>query len=287
MEFFPFHDLSKKFKAMIHQQTKTLTWDDLIFENRNKAYGAYQLRINYHKRVTNSLMYSLAGILALFVLPVVLSKVFKPEVITTTPKMKEFVTVFNYDKLLIPQVETKTKELAATGTSKQTPAVDPHAFKPITEPVPDPAINPTSGQIVNPSGTADPGGLIAGNVSNTQPSGTTVDPVVEPSVFNIASVDVQPDFPGGLEKFYLFITKNLRFTAHARDAGLNGNYYVTFIVDESGLINDIKLMRPIGYGQDEMVTQVLSKSPAWKPGLFHSKPCKTQMVLPLNFNLLQ
>lgn len=268
---------------MSTQEKSSRTWDDVLFENRNKAYGAYQLRVTYHQRVARSFLYTLLAIVGFFLVPVLLNKLFFSTNVPMKPKMDEHLVFSNY---ILPQVETPVIQQPVTGSiTPQVKIPDEHIFQPVVDP-PVPVVDPIIPG--DPAGTPTvplvPTGPFAGT-GGVDPAITAPPLIAE--TFSIAAVDVKPDFPGGLFKFYEFIKDHLRFTPGAREAGLNGRYYVTFVVNESGAISNIEMMKMIGYGQDEEVARVLAKSPSWKPGLYQSKPVRTQMVLPINFNLVQ
>lgn len=82
-------------------------------------------------------------------------------------------------------------------------------------------------------------------------------------VYNTAGIEVKPEFPGGYEEFYRFIGKNYK-TPNV--GGLKGKIYVTFIVEKDGSIDEIKILRDIGYGTGKEAIRVLKLCPNWIPG---------------------
>ena len=267
---------------MFTEKKAKTAWDDVLFENRNKAYGAYELRMNYDRRLTKSLLFMLLGLTALFFIPLAISKIFfREEIVRTMPNNDRLFVSDNF-YVDIPAPKVIPPELNHR-TIQPKPPVDENAFKPVVN-VPAPKIEPISPAIGSGTGTASPTQPLIGSPTGIA---TNPPPQIIDKPLNIASVDVQPDFPGGLFKFYEFLKNHLRYTPQARAAGLNGRYYVTFIVNENGTISDVEMMKSIGYGQDEEVQKVLASSPAWKPGISQTRPVRTQMVLPISFNLLQ
>jgi TonB family protein len=94
----------------------------------------------------------------------------------------------------------------------------------------------------------------------------------------------EPAYPqGGMQTFYNFIAKNLRYPAEARRARVTGKVFVEFVVNRDGSLSDIKVIKGIGYGCDEEVVRVLSMAPNWNPGLQRQKPVRQRMVLPITF----
>ena len=106
----------------------------------------------------------------------------------------------------------------------------------------------------------------------------------EEEVFLI--VENKPEFEGGMEGFYEFVAKNLEYPKEATANNIGGKVYLEFIVAKDGSIQDIKVMKGIGYGCDEEAIRVLQKSPKWKPGKQRGRPVKVKMAVPIFFKLI-
>lgn len=98
-------------------------------------------------------------------------------------------------------------------------------------------------------------------------------------------VDVMPEFPGGDEKRLEFLANNLKFPKKAREKGIQGTVFVTFVVDKDGLIKDVRILRGIGGDCDEAAVNVVKMMPRWKPGMLDGKPVSVQFNMPLKFTL--
>ena len=107
--------------------------------------------------------------------------------------------------------------------------------------------------------------------------------VVEEEIFTI--VEQMPEFPGGTEKLFKYLGKNIEYPPMAKDAGIKGKVYVTFVVDKDGSITDVKVLRGIGGGCDEEAVRVVKSMPKWKPGKQRGKSVRVQYNLPINFIL--
>jgi len=107
--------------------------------------------------------------------------------------------------------------------------------------------------------------------------------VVEEEIFTI--VENMPEFPGGTKKLFQYLGKNIKYPAMAKDAGIKGKVYVTFVVDKDGSIADVKVLRGIGGGCDEEALRVVKSMPKWSPGKQRGKPVRVQYNLPINFIL--
>ena len=111
-------------------------------------------------------------------------------------------------------------------------------------------------------------------------SGSTAQAVVndENTIYNSSGVEVKPEFPGGIEKFYAFLGKNFQMPD---EEGLKGKVYVTFVVEKDGSLTDIKVIRDIGYGTGKEAIRVLKKCPKWTPGEQNGKKVRVLYSLPI------
>lgn len=94
-----------------------------------------------------------------------------------------------------------------------------------------------------------------------------------------------PSFPSGEEAFNRFLQKNLVYPAVAKEQGISGTVYVTFIVNEDGSISDVKVLKGISAELDAEAVRVISMMPKWNFGKQDGKAVKVQMTLPINFAL--
>ncbi len=92
------------------------------------------------------------------------------------------------------------------------------------------------------------------------------------------SVEMQPEFPGGMKAFYQYISKNFKLPA---GVALNGNIFATFIVEKNGSISDIKVIRDLGYDTGKEAERLLKESPRWKPGIQNGRAVRTRFSLPI------
>ena len=119
-------------------------------------------------------------------------------------------------------------------------------------------------------------------VLTVEPVGTGKAAVVEAAddnqIYNTAGIEVKPDFPGGIEKFYKFVGNNYQTP---EEEGLKGKVYVTFVVEKDGSLTDIKVIRDIGYGTGKEAIRVLKKCPKWTPGEQNGKKVRVLYSLPI------
>ncbi len=98
-------------------------------------------------------------------------------------------------------------------------------------------------------------------------------------------VEDQPEFPGGEEARQRFLEQNLRYPQMAREAGIQGTVFVTFVVETDGSVTDVRVLRGIGGGCDEEAVRVVSMMPRWEPGRQRGQPVRVQFNMPIRFRL--
>ena len=92
-------------------------------------------------------------------------------------------------------------------------------------------------------------------------------------------------FPGGVHAFYTFLARNIKYPRLVKEKKAQGKVYLTFVVEKDGRLNDIKILRGIGYGCDEEAIRVMKTSPRWSPGRQHGKLVRQQYTVPIKFSL--
>lgn len=110
-----------------------------------------------------------------------------------------------------------------------------------------------------------------------QNAGVEVHKSTDP-VYSTAAVDVLPSFPGGMEAFYEYISKN--FTP-PNIVGLSGKVIAIFIVETDGTLGEISIVRDVGYGSGPQLQKVLELAPKWIPGSIAGEPVRVRYALPV------
>ena len=98
-------------------------------------------------------------------------------------------------------------------------------------------------------------------------------------------VEQMPEFPGGVQSMMEFIATNIRYPAMARELGISGNVFISFVVSRNGEIKNLKILRGIGGGCDEEALRVVQLMPKWIPGKQNGKAVPVQFNLPIKFIL--
>ena len=105
----------------------------------------------------------------------------------------------------------------------------------------------------------------------------------EEIIFTI--VETMPQFPGGENGLRNYLQKKLRYPSQARNAGVEGKVYISFVVNSTGRITDTKIVKGIGEGCNEEALQVVSEMPFWKPATQQGRPVSVRFVIPVYFKL--
>lgn len=99
------------------------------------------------------------------------------------------------------------------------------------------------------------------------------------------SVEKMPEFKGGLADMYKYLSSNIKYPIMAKEAGIEGIVHLTFIVDEKGEIEDVRILRGIGGGCDEEAIRVIKNMPKWSAGEQRGNKVKVQFNMPVKFDL--
>jgi len=102
-------------------------------------------------------------------------------------------------------------------------------------------------------------------------------------VFLVVEESAAPQ--GGMQAFYEYVGKKLKYPAQARRMGIEGKVFVEFVINRDGSIQDVKAIKGIGAGCDEEAVRVIQSAPSWKAGKQRGKPVRQRMVLPITFKL--
>jgi len=264
-------------------------FNELVFEDRNKYYGAYALRKNYEDNLLIGLFFGMTFLGMVIAVPYV-SSLFKDKQVDL-----DGVTTI-YDPITIIDITTKAKvdepvakpksanepEKPKESTKYTTPIVSSSEPEDITPPEKLDGSNPgttnSEGEKGQPT-TTEPG-KGEGGEGEDGGEGTKDD---EPREF--FSLEVRPQYPGGDKAMYEFLGKNMRYPDRAKDANISGKVFISFIIDEFGAISQVSVLRGIGGGCDEEAARVIRKMPNWTPGKQGGHPVKVRYRIPIEFVL--
>ncbi|HJG89610.1 energy transducer TonB [Barnesiella viscericola] len=138
--------------------------------------------------------------------------------------------------------------------------------------------------------TAIIGLLLTGcNATPSTEQGTTPDSATETttaptdSVFEVA--EVMPEFPGGTQALFKFISGNLKYPQNAIDGQIEGRVVLQFVVDKEGKVGSIQVVRSVDKMLDQAAIDVVRALPDWKPGMQKGQPVNVRYTLPVSFKL--
>ncbi|WP_020533648.1 TonB family protein [Flexithrix dorotheae] len=98
-------------------------------------------------------------------------------------------------------------------------------------------------------------------------------------------VEEHPEFVGGTDAFYKYLSREIKYPSEAREKGVEGRVYVEFVVERDGSLSEVKTVKGIGAGCDKEAERVLKNSPSFKPGVQRGKPVRVRMSVPIVFKL--
>jgi protein TonB len=256
-------------------------WIDLVFENRNKEYGAYQLRRDSSKTLAMAFISGIALIAALGVLLSISNLMNKPIIATNSTIFDEPITVTSYT--VLPE---KPKTAA---TTKQTRAPEEQKVNLpfVVAATPDATLDiPTSNEVFK-NQQGNEAGTETGTAMSILPSGTVEKPNIptdEKEIINSTALDKLPEFPGGINKFYSYVGNN--FEKPDLEGANTYRVYVAFVIEKDGSMTDIKVLRDPGFGLGTEAIRVLkSIKTKWSPGMMGSKPVRTSYNLPITVEM--
>jgi periplasmic protein TonB len=256
---------------------------DILFENRNKSYGAYQLRKYYNRRLSVSMgiMLSLV-ILSSFVYLYFRSGAGATMIRDGNPDDPHltFVEIAPPVRPVPPPAAHPAFRPPAT-IEFRTPVIvsDPITPKPLAT---IEELNKNVIGLTTTEGTPDN----YGTQNNGNPgAGTGLKEVdsaeTEPEILRWA--EVMPEFPGGMEALKRYLQKNLRMPENDLEPGVRIRVMARFIVDRDGRVRNIEITEPADAVFNVEVKRVISKMPDWKPGIQNNRHVAVYFNLPVNF----
>lgn len=268
-------------------------WLDLVFADRNKTYGAYDLRSHYGDNMLKALAITMVGFTVAavsFTIAFKHDKVITPTVTQVVPdipiapiiekaKTEEPVKAIEKQKTKnadlpkteAPQVNVKTQEFTTPKMTDQ----------PVTTDIPklDPNV-----AISNVTNAGDPNKTSTSILDESNRPGVEK-PGVEKGNDNIPrdidGLDAMPEPVGGNAAWAKFLQKNLRYP----DTEMQGRVIISFIIEKDGHLTDLKVVKGVVTELDREAMRVLKLAPAWKPGLQNGQPVRVKYTIPIIFQI--
>lgn len=260
-------------------------WCDIVFEGRPKDYGAYVLRKYSSKRHRTAIIVTLVVFLAVFTLPGLVRSIIPSgrDVNVEVTNLANIDLEKNKKKDIEPPKIEEEPPPKIKSTIKFTPPVikddsevkDEDIMK-TQEDLTDSKLSVSVADVKGNSEDAD-----ATDLADLQKKKEVVEEETKPYSY----VEQMPEYPGGDEERIRFFNKNVKYPAIAKESGIQGVVYLTFVVSTTGQISQVQVVRGIGGGCDEEAVRVLQMMPNWIPGRQNGKPVPVQYTLPLRFSL--
>lgn len=251
-------------------------WVDLVFEGKNKSYGAYDLRTHNPGTTLKALLLGILIFSFLVATPMISSFIGKDRSVVEEDMNKKIITI----KLPPKKIEDIPVNLPPPPPPP--PRVDQVKFvKPVVAKAEEVVEEPpkikdiVKKKIGDETIKGDPDAKLS-----IEPVGKgPIDAVAEDNkIYSTAGIEQNAEFPGGIANFYKFVGNNYKAP---EEEGLKGKVFVTFVVEKDGSLTDIKVVRDIGFGTGAEAIRVLKKSPKWAPGEQNGKKVRVQYSLPI------
>ncbi len=253
---------------------------EIVFEGKNKAFGAYELRKNYNKRIGLSLLIGVSIILFLVFLPQIIEALTPAEEVMTE-------TIIDYDATVL---ETPPEDPNEPPPPPPAETQAPPPMQASTEFVAPEATNeqvdevPTQEDLaVSNPGTENQEGAFDGVPEGVDHGTGNTAGIVQEEIFTY--VEEMPSFPGGDAKLRKFLADNLKYPEQAKRFGVSGRVVVEFIVGKDGKIKEQRIVKGLGYGLDDEALRVTKLMPDWTPGKVGGKSVMVKFQLPILFTL--
>ena len=266
-------------------------WVDLVFEGRNKEYGAYVLRKETGKRNLKSMLLVFAVIIA--IMAAVAAKV---AIENAFPKKVAMETDVELSKLaqkkeakVEKKAPVKVEEQKVVEKVKSSVKFTPPVIKKDSEVKPEEELK--SQEDLNKTNTAIGSFDVKGNDEAGGEVLKAKEVIAQPEppkeeetkVFDV--VEVMPSFPGGQGALFEWLSKNIKYPVVAEENGVQGRVIVTFVVERNGSITDVQVVKSVDPSLDKEAVRVVKAMPHWIPGKQNGSAVRVKFTVPVTFRL--
>ena len=270
-------------------------WRDIVFEGKNKEFGAYVLRQTSPARHTKAIVWVLAAVAVILVLLILsVNDVFKraeeEQIVTATEQemttfdAEEFEEEIQEEEIFeLPEPEEiiAPEEVANSQQVTDLLIVQDEEIEEDKQVKNQEDIRENEAQL----GTVD----ITEGVNDLNKievkEQVIAEPVVDDEPLSIALVEQKPIFPGGEAAMYTWLGNNIVYPPAASEEGAQGRVVVEFVVGKDGSITNVRVVRPRHPALDREAVRVVSAMPTWVPGRNNGQPVKVTYTLPVTFKL--
>ena len=267
-------------------------WADLVFQGRNKVYGAYQLRRGTSKRNIVSMIFVAAvaavaylGLAAYNSYQEAQKAKFEAEMEASLLDAKKEAKVEK--KTETPKVEQVQKVEKVKSSIAFTPPVikKDSEVKPEEEMKTQDELKETKTAIgaFDVKGNDESGGTVLKAVEEIATPEPPKQEAEQNKVFDV--VEQQPQFPGGMGALNQWLGSNIKYPAMAAENGIEGRVIVQFVVERDGSITDVKVVRGVDPSLDKEASRVVRAMPRWIPGKQNGSAVRVKYNVPVAFRL--
>lgn len=267
------------------------SWVDLVFEGKNKEYGAYVLRKETGKRNLKALLWVLVGIALIFGIAyanLAIQNAIKQNVSVETDvelsklAQKKEAKVERKEPVKV-EMEQKVVEKVKSSVKFTAPEIKKDdEVKPEDELKSQDDLSKTNTAI----GSFDVKGNDEAEGEVLKAKEVVVDEKPkeeETKVFDV--VEQMPQFPGGPNALFEYLSKNIKYPVVAEENGIQGRVIVTFVVERDGSITDVKVAKSVDPSLDKEAQRVVKSMPHWIPGKQNGSAVRVKYTVPVTFKL--
>lgn len=264
-----------------------LTYDEIIFQTRNRAYGAFDLRQHYRPTLTRALGLGVGLFLVGLSAPTLYARFFPTNSFSPSQIMVETELMKLKEPPAEPPVPLPPVEQTPTVATVRNlpPVVMPEedvietTLPPTTEELQDATSGPETTE-----GSSDIELIAPPEATTPTAKETAIGAALKLDELFVV-VEQQPEYPGGMDALRTFLTRNLNYPRSAANAGVSGRVFVSFVVNTDGSLTDVQVLKGIGFGCDEEAVRVIQKMPHWRAGKQSGRAVRVKYNLPIAFSL--
>jgi len=267
------------------------SWTDLVFEGKNKEYGAYVLRRDTGKRNVKALVWVMIGIALIFAIAyanLAIQNAMKQNATIDTDvelsklAQKKEAKVERKEPVKV-EVEQKVVEKVKSSVKFTAPEIKKDdEVKPEDEIKSQDDLSKTNTAI----GTFDVKGNDEAEGEVLKAKEVVVDEKPkeeETKVFDV--VEQMPSFPGGDAELMKFLHDHIKYPVVAEENGIQGRVIAQFVVERDGSISDVKVIKSVDPSLDKEAIRVLKSMPKWIPGKQNGSAVRVKYTVPVTFRL--
>ena len=260
-------------------------WTEMVFEGRNKEYGAYRLRKNAGKRNLYSLITIFIAALAIW------GGISLVKFVESRTKSVAQTSVAEISALNQPKKKAEVKQQKKVKLEQPEKVVERvKSSVKFTAPVIKPEDElKTQDELMNTKtaiGALDVKGNDDANGEVLKIKEAVAQPEPKPEVEKVFDVVEQmPSFPGGPSALMEWLSNNVKYPVVAQENGVQGRVVVSFVVERDGSITDVKVVRGVDPSLDREASRVVRAMPRWIPGKQNGSAVRVKYNVPVAFRL--